>query len=184
LQLAASTVGQRIVAARVIALAPSQGFDWTATLDRGAQSGVRVGQTVTDGAGLAGRVLHADPATCVVLLAADPGSGVGVRDLRTGQVGVATGRGTSGFRFVPLDPAADVRVGDELATGPAGSTTYVAGLAVGTVTSVRAGADGAASAAVRPTVSATTLDLVGVILVGGDPSPAGPALKPSAQAHR
>jgi rod shape-determining protein MreC len=183
LQLTASTAGHPVVPARVIALAPGAGFDWTATLDRGTRSGVRVGQTVTDGAGLVGRVLHADAETCVVLLAADPGSGVGVRDLRTGQVGVATGKGTAGLRFVPLDPEADVRVGDTLATGPAGSTTFVAGLVVGTVTSVQAGADGAASAAVRPAVAATTLDLVGVILVGGNP-PAGPPMAPTKEAHR
>jgi rod shape-determining protein MreC len=184
LQLTATGVGHRVLPARVVAIAPGAGFDWTATIDRGSQSGVRAGQSVTDGAGLVGRVLHADAATSVVLLAADPGSGVGVRDLRTGQVGIATGRGTAGLRFVPLDPAADVRVGDRLATGPAGSTSYVAGLAVGTVTSVRAGADRAASGTVRPSVSPTTLDLVGVILVGGRASPAAPALTPTAQAHR
>jgi rod shape-determining protein MreC len=167
LRLAATSGRQRVVATRVIALAPGGGFDWTATLDTGTKNGVRIGQTVTDGVGLVGRVLHADRATCVVLLAADPGSGVGVRDLRTGQVGIATGRGTAGFVFVPLDPAAVVRVGDKLATGPAGSTSFVSGLAVGTVTSVAKSADGATHASVHPTVSATTLDLVGVILEGG-----------------
>ena len=57
---------------------------------------MQVGQTVTDGAGLVGRVLHADASTSVVLLAADPGSGVGVRDVRTGEIGVAhrAGRAT------------------------------------------------------------------------------------------
>ncbi|MCU1658453.1 MAG: rod shape-determining protein MreC, partial [Pseudonocardiales bacterium] len=109
LQLAADSSGHRVLPAKVVALGPGQGFDWTLTLDAGTGSGVRIGQTVTDGAGLVGRVLHADASTCVVLLAADPGSGVGVRDTRTGEVGVATGRGSGGFTFVPLNPGAEVK---------------------------------------------------------------------------
>jgi len=137
LQLTASSGGYRILPARVIALGPGEGFDWTVTLDAGTSTGIRVDQTVTDGAGLVGRVLHADASSCVVLLGADPGSGVGVRDLRTGQVGVATGRGSHGFTFVPLDPNAVIRVGDRLATGPTGSTSFVGGLAVGAVSGGR-----------------------------------------------
>lgn len=171
LQLAASSGRYRVLPARVIALGPGQGFDWTVTLDAGTSSGVRVDQSVTDGVGLVGRVLHADAASCVVLLAADPGAGAGARDLRTGEVGVVTGHGAAGFTFVPLDPNAVIRVGDRLATGPVGSTNFIAGLAVGTVTSVRTSADGTTRAAVRAAASPTALDLVGVILVGGKPVP-------------
>src|SRR5919197_375619 len=72
----------------------------------------------------------------------DAGSGDGVRDLRTGEIGVATGLGADGFSFAPLDPGADIRLGDQLVTGPNGSTSYVAGIQVGTVRSVRTSADG------------------------------------------
>ncbi len=152
------------VPARVIALGPGSGFDWTVTLNIGSHNGVHSGQTVTDGVGLVGRVLHTSAATCVVLLAADPGSGVGARDTRTGELVLATGQGTSGFLVSPLDPAAQLAVGDQLITGPAGQSTYVAGLAVGTVTSVRNSAEGATVAHVRPAASPTALDLVGVIV--------------------
>jgi rod shape-determining protein MreC len=118
-----------------------------------------------------------------VLLAADPGSGVGARDLATGEVGVATGHGATGFTFVPLDPDAVVHVGDRLVTGPSGATSFVSDLALGTVTSVRSGGDGAVRADIRPATSPTALDLVGVILVGGDPGTDRPALDPSVQAQ-
>lgn len=164
LQRAADGSKQRLLPARVIAYGPGEGFDWTITLDAGTGSGVRVGQTVTDGAGLVGRVLHADPSTSVVLLAADPGSGVGVRDVRTGEVGLVSGRGAAGFSFAPLDPAAVVRVGDRLVTGPTGASSYVAGVSVGTVTAVSTSAAGTTTATVRPTASPTAVDLVAVIL--------------------
>ncbi|MEO9137525.1 MAG: rod shape-determining protein MreC [Jatrophihabitans sp.] len=167
LQQAADGGNHVLLPARVIAYGPGQGFDWTVTLDVGRVDGVRVGQTVTDGVGLVGRVLHADDATAVVLLAADPGSGVGVRDTRTGELGVATGDSGKGFRFVPINAEAQISVGDVLTTGPAGSTSFVPGLSVGTVTSVRTSADGTRSAQVRPTTSPTEVDLVGVITVAG-----------------
>lgn len=185
LQLAADAGGYRVLPARVVAIGPGAGFDWTVTVDVGSANGVRVGQTVTDGNGLVGRVLHADASSAVVLLAADPGTGIGVRDLRTNQVGVATGRGTSGFSLVMLDPSAQVKPGDRLVTGPTGSTTYIAGLAVGTVRAVRTSADGTSSADVSATTSPSTVDLVGVILVGGSPADPRPALTPGApQAQR
>jgi rod shape-determining protein MreC len=164
LQRAADGSGNELLPARVIAFGPGQGFDWTVTLDVGTHSRVRVGQSVTDGAGLVGRVLHTDAYSAVILLAADPGSGVGVRDLRSGEVGVANGQGTDGFTFTPLRQGAEVRVGDVLETGPTGSTSYVSGLSVGTVSSVRTSADGTVRATVTPTASPTAVDLVAVIL--------------------
>lgn len=164
LQRAADGSGLHLLPARVVAYGPGEGFDWTITVDVGTGSGVRVGQTVTDGAGLVGRVLHADSSTSVVLLAADPGSGVGVRDLRNGELGVATGNGTAGFTFAPLKPNAVVHVGDQLVTGPLHASSYVAGISVGTVTVVRSSADGTTTATVRPTTPPTAVDLVGVVL--------------------
>lgn len=181
LQLGADRGGYQIVPARVLALGPGGGFDWTVTLDVGATSGVKVDQTVTDGDSLVGRVLSVNARTSTVLLAADPGSGAGVRDTRSGQLAVATGTGTAGFEAVPLDPKADLRSGDEVRTGPAGSTSYVSDLAVGTITSVHASADGSVRATIRPALSPTSLDLVGVILVGGTEAPRAP-LGPTASA--
>jgi rod shape-determining protein MreC len=179
LQLAASDGGYRVLPARVLAISPAEGFDWTVTVDVGSSSGVRVGQSVTDGDGLVGRVLHADAGTSAVLLAVDPGSGVGARDVRNGQVGVATGIGRDGFEFRPLDPRAALRVGDRLSTGPSGASSFVAGLAIGTISAVRVAADGTTVATVRPTSAPGDLDLVGVILAGGRAATSRSALRPS-----
>ena len=181
LQVAATSGGYRIVPGRVIAFGPGQGFDWTVTLDVGTDSGVLAGQSVTDGFGLVGRVLHADAATSVVLLAADPGSGVGARDVRNGEIGTVTGAGSGGFTYVPLDPRAQLRVGDALETGPAKATSYVPGLAIGTISAVRTSTDGTVRATVTPAAKPTSLDLVGVILVGGH-SESRPPLQPTSLA--
>jgi rod shape-determining protein MreC len=155
--------GYRVLPARAIAVGPGQGFDWTLSLDVGSSDGVRAGQTVTDGVALVGRVLHTSATSCVVLLGADPGSGVGARDTRNGQLGVATGHGLQGYTFVPLDPATSLQVGDTVQTGPAGRSTYTPGLAIGTITALHTAA-GAVTADVRTAAPPTALDLVGVIL--------------------
>jgi rod shape-determining protein MreC len=184
LQLTADAESTPVLPARVLALAPAQGFDWTITVDAGAADGARVGQTVSDGFGLVGRVIAVDSATSVVLLAVDPGSGVGVRDLRNGELGVVTGAGTSGFTLRPLQPNVSIKVGDRLQTGPAGRSSYLAGLSVGTVRSVAVHPDGTVSAAVTPTSSPTALALVGLLLDGRGSSNAvaagsRPALRPA-----
>jgi len=157
-----STLGT-VVPARVVALGPGQGFDWTVTLDRGTKAGIAAGQTVTDGHGLVGRVLRADKDSCVVLLAADPGSGVGARVVRGGEIGIATGAGSDGFTFRPLNPDAKLKVGDTLTTGPSQDSSFVAGLTIGTITGVTSSADGTTTASVRPAAPATSLDLLGVL---------------------
>jgi rod shape-determining protein MreC len=178
LQLAADAGNFSIVPTKVIAFGPGDGFEWTVTVDAGTGSGLTVGQTVTDGVGLVGRVLHVDSTTSVVLLAADPGSGVGVRDVRTNELAVVSGRGTGGFGLSPLQPAANLRVGDELETAPAGQSTYAPGLLVGKVASVRVSSDGTTTATVTPATSPTALDVVGVIVSEGASSASRAALTP------
>jgi rod shape-determining protein MreC len=165
LQLQADSERWQIMPARVIATGPGAGFQWTVTLDAGSREHVQAGQSVTDGVGLVGRVVAVYPTTSVILLAADPTSGVGVRDVRSGQLLLASGRGTSGMVASPLADRVDVRVGDRLVTGPAGKTTYAAGLDVGVVTSVRTGLGGTVTVQLRPSASQTGLDLVGVVAI-------------------
>jgi len=179
LQLQSDSQRWQVEPARVIATGPGAGFQWTLTLDAGSADRVQAGQTVTDGVGLIGRVLSVQPHTCVVLLVADPGSGVGVRDQRSHQLLLASGRGEGGVTASPIDDGTDVRVGDTLVTGPAGQTTYAAGLAVGTVSSVSTGADGSITAHVKPATSSTAADVVGIVLLPVRDA-IRPALTPSA----
>jgi rod shape-determining protein MreC len=177
LQLQAIRGGYSVLPARVIAIGPGAGFDWTVTLDAGSSDKIKVGQTVIAGPSLVGRVVRVAGTSATVLLAADPGSGVGVRDQRDGRLGVVTGQGSGGFVFRPLDPNAAPRVGDVLVSGPARTSTYVPGLTVGTVTSVETAPTGAVTAAVTAAVAPASLDIVGVVLIGGGSGPR-PPLRP------
>jgi rod shape-determining protein MreC len=183
LQLQATRGGYSVLPARVIAIGAGAGFDWTVTLDAGSSDKIKVGQTVIAGPSLVGRVVRVAASSATVLLAADPGSGVGVRDERSGQLGVVTGQGSGGFTFRPLDPNAGPKVGDVLVSGPARSSTYMSGLTVGTVTSVETAPTGAVTAAVKAAVAPASLDIVGVVLIGGTSGPR-PPLRPRESADR
>lgn len=179
LQLQADSERWTIMPARVIATGPGAGFQWTVTLDVGSAEHVVIGQSVTDGHGLVGRVVSVHASTSIVLLAADPTSGVGVRDTRSGLLLLATGRGSGDLSASPLDDRVDVKKGDRLVTGPAGKTTFAAGIEVGVVSSVSTTSDGRITVALQPTANQTRLDLVGIVLqpvAGG----ARPALVPGA----
>ena len=164
LQLQSDSAGWTTMPARVLATGPGAGFEWTVTVDVGRRDGVSVGQSVTDGYGLVGRVVDVLPTTSVILLAADPTFGVGARDLRSGSLLLANGRAESGMSGSALQDKVDVRVGDRLSTGPAGQTTFVAGIEIGTVTRVTTSTDGSSVVAIRPTAPQTGLNLVGIVL--------------------
>jgi rod shape-determining protein MreC len=166
LELLAGLGQYRVLPAAVVSLGPSLGFEWTVTIDAGVRDGVRVDMTVVNGDGLVGRVKQVSASTSVIVLAIDPGSSVGVRLAGSDQIGVASGAGLGPVTFAPLDPQTQVRVGDQLVTGPYGGTTYVAGVPIGEVIAVSGDPGSAArSAAVRPYVAFTALDLLGVVLV-------------------
>jgi rod shape-determining protein MreC len=164
LQLQSDSAGFDTMPARVVATGPGAGFQWTVTVDVGTREHVIVGQTVTDGAGLVGRVVSVYPTTSVILLVADPTSGVGVRDTRSGDLLLATGAGSAGIAAGALGDDASVRVGDHLVTGPVGDTTFVGGIAVGVVTSVTTTVNGSVRVTVRPRAAQTSLNLLGIVL--------------------
>jgi rod shape-determining protein MreC len=148
-----------VVPARITSVGSAFGFDRTVTLDAGSRDGVREGQTVVSAAGLVGRTTRVGPFTSSVLLLTDPRSTVGARLTREGTIGLATGDGQA--LVYELVEGGSLAEGDALLT--AGSTTYVAGVPVGRVTSVEPPGGLVPTGRVEPFVDVSALELVGVV---------------------
>lgn len=156
----------RIVPAEVVAVRGAGAFEHTATIDVGARDGVEADMTVVSADGLVGRIVHVGTWTSRVLLATDSSSRVGARLEASNEIGIVRGRGSSEMRLRMLDVRAGVEPGHRLVTfGSQGSTPYVPGVPIGTVTSVQQRPGSVTpNASVRPFVDFSTLDLVGVVV--------------------
>ncbi len=161
-----SAVGRyKMVPAQVISTGPGDGFEWTATIDAGANDGIKPDMTVVNGDGLVGRIKIVGDTTSTMLLAIDPESNVGVR-LPDGSTGFVTGHGRSDMSLQLIDPSSRVKQGDGLVTqGSANQEPFVWGVPVGSVATASTPLAGEAQTGhVTPFVNFATLDLVGVIV--------------------
>ncbi len=136
-------------------------------IDRGLQHGVLAGQPVIDARGVAGQVTRVMPLSSEVTLVTDRSSAVPVSILRTGQRSVAFGGSAPGMlelRF--LAGSSDLREGDELVTSGLDGV-YPAGIPVGTIARIEAGASTGASARVfvRPRAGLQNSRMMLVLLV-------------------
>jgi rod shape-determining protein MreC len=119
------------LSARVVSTAPSN-FDLAVEIDKGSSAGVTMGMPVITGAGLVGTVAEASTRRAVVRLVVDPAFDVGVRLSRSGDEGVARGRGRSEDLPVDLvDPATVVEPGEVAVTSGLEGSTFPAGIPVG-----------------------------------------------------
>ncbi|MFC1416498.1 rod shape-determining protein MreC [Streptacidiphilus cavernicola] len=165
--LGAAGAGRYTVkAAQVVAIGAAQGFSWTVTIDIGSNDGIQRDMTVINGDGLVGRITTVGPGTSTVLLASDPGFTVGTRMEGDGEIGFATGQGTEPMRVELLNGQAAVKAGDRMVTfGSENDRPFVPGVPVGTVTKVEdTPGQLTRTVLVRPFVSFTRLDLVGVVV--------------------
>ena len=155
-----------IKAAQVIAIGAAQGFSWTVTIDAGSDDGVARDMTVINGDGLVGRVTTVGHTTATVLLASDPDFTVGTRMEGSGEIGFASGQGTSPMKVRLLNGRVHVKKGDRLVTfGSQNGRPFVPGVPVGTVTQVEdTPGELTKTVLVDPFVSFTRLDLVGVVV--------------------
>jgi rod shape-determining protein MreC len=176
--------GYRLVAAHVIGV--GEGFEDTVTIDAGTMDGVRADQTVLNEAGLVGRVIQAAPDTSTVLLATDASSAVGCRLEGTQEIGVVQGTGKSlsaqgGLRVELLDANAVLQAGQRLVTlGSVGGHPYAPGVPIGTVSQLESTPGSLTrTAAVRPFVQFTALDVVGVVIVAPRHNPRDSVLPPA-----
>ncbi|WP_406371805.1 rod shape-determining protein MreC [Streptomyces sp. NBC_00647] len=169
-----------IKGAEVIAIGAAQGFSWTVTIDVGAHDGIKRDMTVLNGAGLVGRVTTVGPDTATVLLANDPDFTVGTRMESTDELGFASGQGDRPLRVELLNAKAKIKKGDRLVTfGSQADKPFVPGVPVGVVSRVDpSGGDLTRTIYVRPYVSFTKLDIVGVVVAAPKSDPRDTVLPP------
>lgn len=161
--------GRTTLPARVVGVPGSALRAWV-TLDVGAGDGVEIGNAVLAPLGVIGTVREVTSGSCAVRLITDPGSSVGARVARSGEIAEATGAGgSSALAVTLLDPDADVRADDLLVTlGAPGPVGVPAGLPLASVTEVDpVRAEAGRRVAAEPTGSTTTVDLVAVLLRQG-----------------
>ncbi|MDN3399113.1 rod shape-determining protein MreC [Psychrobacter sp. APC 3426] len=105
-------------------------------LNKGAQDGVQVGQTVIDEDGILGQIINVYPNTSRLLLITDEQQSVAVTVKRTGQRAIVTGQGIpSSLSLNYVFKTSDVRVGDELVSSGLGGR-IPAGYRVGRIAHV------------------------------------------------
>jgi rod shape-determining protein MreC len=169
----AARTGYSLVAARVVAMGPSQSFSRTVTIDAGTSSGIRPDMTVLNNDGLVGRVVRTTRTTATVLLIVDQDSVVGGRLGSNLELGFLHGRGATStadrLDLDLMDSSVTPARGDVVVTwGSQNGAPYVAGIPVGKVVSVwSTPREMAKHAVIAPFVDFTSLDVVGVVVPAG-----------------
>jgi rod shape-determining protein MreC len=135
---------------------------------------------VLNGDGLVGRVTTVGPSTATVLLANDPDFTVGTRMEKTMELGFATGQGNRPMRVQLLNGKADVHSGDRLVTfGSEAGKPFVPGVPVGKIVGIDpSGGSLTKTVQVQPFVKFTSLDVVGIVVVGPRTDPRDSVLPP------
>jgi rod shape-determining protein MreC len=153
--------GVDAITARIFSIGPS-GFDNVRSIDRGGADGLGVGMPVIDHLGLVGRVDIVFDNSARVRLITDPSVRVGVRVVRTGEVGWVSGRG-SGPLLLEMFQAQEVVVaGDQLVTADG---RFPPDLLVGVVAEgARAEAGFALRSTVDPVIEVSGLEFVRVLI--------------------
>ncbi len=162
----------KVVAGTVIAAGGS--YSDTVTIGAGSADGIAADETVLNGDGLVGTVVSVTATTATVQLATDAGATVGVRVSGTNQIGALTGSAASLSGSAPLkltlfSANAALKPGQTLVTfGSVGGRPYVAGVPVGTVSTVTTQPGSLTpTALVTPFADFTGLGVVGVVVPDG-----------------
>ena len=153
------------VDARVVSQ-PLGNFDATIEIDVGSDRGVRAGMPVRTGAGLVGRVTYTTAKQSRVLLLIDEKSKVGVRLSTSGEVGVASGTGsTSSLGVDYIEPETKVEDAEVLVTSGLQNSRFPAGIPVGVVVTHTVGANALQqSMTMQPLADLVHLTFVQVVL--------------------
>ncbi|MCS6801287.1 MAG: rod shape-determining protein MreC [Chloroflexota bacterium] len=155
-----------LMAARIIAMDPSSPVR-SATIDRGAEAGIREGMVVLSPAGnLVGRVVQVWPTTARVLFIVDSSSSVNALIQRADSRALGIVNGLPGDRLLMryLPQQEEIRAGDIVVTSGLGEN-YPRGLHIGQVVEVKRNpVDLFQEARVDPAVKFSRLDSVQVIM--------------------
>lgn len=123
-----------LIPARVSGFSPRE-EESVMLIDKGSDDGLKKGQAVISPDGLVGKIIRVQPRFSLVQLIIDSKSQVGVRLVRSRELGVLTST-EDGLRIKLLSIQADVRVGDEVVTSGLGGV-YPRELYVGKVSKVK-----------------------------------------------
>ena len=161
----------RTTGAQVIANGVSN-FEWTITLDKGSDEGIKVDMPVLAPAGLVGHVVRVSADASVVELIIDPDSAVAGRLATSGKTGLVEGQGARDLRMGLVDTTVDIQPGEQVVTAGyrvAGvSGLYPPNIAIGEVSHTLTDPSALEKVVtVRPAVDFSTLDLVLVVLSDG-----------------
>lgn len=159
-------------AAQVIANGVSN-FEWTVTIGKGSNQGIKPDQAVIAPGGLVGHVVQVAPDSAIVQLIVDPDSSVAGRLDVSSATGLVTGEGDQDMRMGLVDPATEVQAGEQVVTAGfripgVAQSLYPPGILIGTVS--RVVPDAAALErfiTVAPAVDFSSLDIVLVVLSDG-----------------
>jgi rod shape-determining protein MreC len=130
------------VAAQVIDVG-SANFEQSLEINRGATSGIVVGQPVVSAGGLIGSVTSVSAHLATITLIDDPSFSVGVRVVSSGIVGAAAGEGEGNLLQVEnVEVGAQVKRGEALVTSGLQGERFPPGIPVASIASVYAPAGG------------------------------------------
>jgi rod shape-determining protein MreC len=178
-----------VVAARVVAYGGADGFDETATINKGSANGIRTGQTVIAGDGLVGRTIHVGRNASTILLANDPTFQVGARtEGKQLEIGRVQGGGTNDAMLLTmLNTNALLATGVQLVTfGSNQDRPFVPEVPIGSIIRVNPQNGGPSeTATVKPFVNFTSINIVAVVthapphIAHGSLLPASPTPAPT-----
>jgi rod shape-determining protein MreC len=144
-------------------------FEWTITIDKGSEDGIRADMPVLAGGGLVGRVIKVISGASEVALIVDPGSRVAARIISEGNVtGILEGRGDQDLKLRLIPPDVPLQAGAQVVTAGYDGGVYPPNIPIGVIS--RVVPDPAALeqlVLVRPHVDLSALEVVQVVLTPG-----------------
>ena len=152
----------KVISARVIARSPDS-WSSAVTIDKGKDSGIRVGMGVITYLGLAGRVVEVSASTSKILLINDPSLGVSAIVERSRQEGLVSG--TLGVNLIMryFPEGSDIKIDDNIVTSGL-NEVYPKAIIIGRVIDIGKEFSGLRSyAIIKPAVNLASLEEVLIV---------------------